>query len=95
MFKLKYTGEDFSAAFTLKDVEEQTSIAVGETATEGFQMLDINVSKTFELAPGSSVQFALFGKNLLDEAARNHLSFVKDEVPLPGRNVGVKLNLTF
>ena len=95
MFKLKYTGEDFSAAFTLKDVEEQTSIAVGETATEGFQMLDINVSKTLELASGSSVQFAVFGKNLLDEAARNHSSFVKNEVPLPGRNIGVKLNLIF
>ena len=95
MFKLKYTGEDFSAAFMLKDVEEQTSIAVGETATEGFQMLDINVSKTLELASGSSVQFAVFGKNLLDEAARNHSSFVKNEVPLPGRNIGVKLNLIF
>ena len=95
MFKLKYTGEDFSAALMLKDVEEQTSIAAGEAATEGFQMLDINVAKTVELASGSSVQVAVFGKNLLDEAARNHSSFVKNEVPLPGRNIGVKLNLTF
>ncbi len=95
MFKLNYTGEDFSAAFILKDVEEQTSIAAGEAATEGFLMLDINVSKTVELVSGSSVQFAVFGKNLLDEAARNHSSFVKNEVPLPGRNIGVKLNLTF
>jgi iron complex outermembrane receptor protein len=95
MFKLKYTGEDFSAAFMLRDVEEQTSIAAGETATEGFQMLDINVSKTVELASGSSVQVAVFGKNLLDESARNHSSLVKNEVPLPGRNIGIKLNLTF
>jgi len=32
---------------------------------------------------------------LLDEAARNHSSFVKDEVPLPGKNYGMKFNLTF
>ena len=33
--------------------------------------------------------------NLLDEVARNHSSYVKSEVPLPGRNYGVKFNLTF
>ncbi len=33
--------------------------------------------------------------NLTDEVARNHSSYVKKEVPLPGRNYGVRFNLTF
>jgi iron complex outermembrane receptor protein len=43
----------------------------------------------------SKLRVSLFGKNLLDEAARNHASFVKNEVPLPGRNYGIKFNLTY
>ena len=43
----------------------------------------------------SKLKVSLFGRNLLDEAARNHSSFVKDQVPLPGKNLGVKFNLTF
>ena len=34
-------------------------------------------------------------RNLLDEKARNHASFVKDQVPLPGKNVGIKFNFDF
>jgi hypothetical protein len=30
---------------------------------------------------------------MLDEVARNHSSFVKNEVPLPGRNYGLRFNL--
>ena len=41
------------------------------------------------------LKVSLFANNLLDEVARNHSSFVKDEVPLPGRNYGLKFNLTF
>jgi len=37
----------------------------------------------------------LFAKNLLDEVARNHSSFVKDQVPLPGRNIGLRFNMKF
>jgi iron complex outermembrane receptor protein len=32
---------------------------------------------------------------MLDEIARNHSSFVKNEVPLPGRNYGLRFNLNF
>ena len=43
----------------------------------------------------SELKVSLFGRNLLDEKARNHSSFVKDQVPLPGKNVGIKFNLTY
>ena len=58
-------------------------------------MLDTRVTKTIDLSGSSVLKLSLFGNNLLDEVARNHSSFVKNEVPLPGRNYGVKFNLTF
>ena len=32
---------------------------------------------------------------MLDEVARNHTSWVKNEVPLPGKNVGINFRVTF
>jgi iron complex outermembrane receptor protein len=43
----------------------------------------------------SDLKVTLFANNLLDEVARNHASFVKEEVPLPGRNYGLKFNFDF
>lgn len=58
-------------------------------------MLDTRVTKTFSVNDRSEMKVTLFANNLLDEIARNHSSFVKDPVPLPGRNFGVKFNLSF
>ena len=79
----------------LKDVAKQNDFGEGETATNGYQMLDTRLTKTFYLNGTSNLKVTLFGKNLLDEVARNHSSFVKNEVPLPGRNYGIKFNLTY
>ena len=58
-------------------------------------MLDTRITKTFNLRDNNELRVSIFGNNLLDEVARNHSSFVKNEVPLPGKNIGVKFNLTF
>ena len=58
-------------------------------------MLDLRLAKTFDIGSESQLSVALFGNNLLDKAARNHSSFVKNEVPLPGRNYGVKFNFKY
>ena len=60
-----------------------------------YQMLNLNLSKTIESSSGNILTLSVFGKNLLDEAARNHSSFVKDEVPLAGRNLGVRASYSF
>ena len=62
----------------------------------GFELgADDYVTKPFSVNEKSSMKVTLFANNLLDDVARNHSSFVKGPVPLPGRNVGVKFNLTF
>ena len=95
VYSLSYKQDDIVFKLSMKDVDKQNDIGEGETATEAYQMLDTRLTKTFDLSGKSKLKVSLFGRNLLDEAARNHASFVKNEVPLPGRNYGIKFNLTY
>ena len=95
IYSLSYKQDNLLFKLNLKDVEKQNDFGEGESATDGYQMLDTRVTKTIDLSGSSVLKLSLFGNNLLDEVARNHSSFVKNEVPLPGRNYGVKFNLTF
>ena len=92
---LDYVSGDYSAGVSYKEVQPQDNIAEGETGTDGYRMLDLDASKTFDLGDGVTFRSSIFVKNLLDETARNHTSFVKNEVPLAGRNVGFKFRITF
>ena len=58
-------------------------------------MLDIRASNAFALTNDVTLNVSLFGSNLLNEIARNHSSFVKNEVPLPGRSYGLKFYAAF
>ena len=95
IYSLAYTQDDLVFRLSMKDVDKQNDFGAGETATDGYQMLDTRLTKSFDMSGKSKLRVSLFGKNLLDEAARNHASFVKNEVPLPGRNYGIKFNLTY
>ena len=95
VYSLSYAQEDVVFKLDLKDVAKQKDFGEGESATDAYQMLDTRVTKTFNLNGSNNLKVTLFGKNLLDEVARNHSSFVKNEVPLPGRNYGIKFNLTY
>ena len=95
VYSLFYKQDDIVFKLSMKDVDKQNDIGEGETATEAYQMLDTRLTKTFDLSGKSKLKVSLFGRNLLDEVARNHASFVKNEVPLPGRNYGIKFNLTY
>jgi iron complex outermembrane receptor protein len=95
IYSLSYLQNDLLFKLNLKDVEKQNDFGEGESATSGYQMLDTRLTKTIDLKGSSIFKLSLFGNNLLDEVARNHSSFVKNEVPLPGKNYGMKFNLTF
>jgi iron complex outermembrane receptor protein len=95
IFKLKYSQDDMTLGLNFKDVEKQNDIAVNETLTAGYQMLNAKLSRTIDLGSQGKLTLSLFGNNMLDEIARNHSSFVKNEVPLPGRNYGLRFNLNF
>ena len=95
VYSLSYVQDDLIFNLSMKDVEKQNDIGEGETVTGAYQMLDTRLTKTFNINGKGDLKVSLFGRNLLDEAARNHASFVKNEVPLPGRNYGIKFNFTY
>ena len=91
-----YAKEGTSASLILRNVKSQTKLALSETPTGSYNMLDFKLSQRVPVFSGEGdVLVTLFAKNLLDEVARNHSSFVKEQVPLPGRNIGIRLNFKF
>ena len=95
IYSLSYKQNDIVFKLNFKDVDKKRDVGEGETVTKGYRMLDTRITKTFNLRNNNELKVSLFGKNLLDEVARNHSSFVKNQVPLPGRNYGIRFNLTF
>ncbi len=94
IYGISYAKNSLELKLDLKDVESQRDIGSNETVTSGFSMLNFSAVKTFTFGQKQTATVSLFAKNLLDEVARNHSSFVKDEVPLPGRNLGIKVQLS-
>lgn len=75
-------------------VQRQDDIAAYETETAGYNMLAAGLSYHGSLQ-ATDYQVFVKGDNLLDERARNHSSFIKDDVLLPGRNLTVGVRMTF
>ena len=95
IFSAQYTLDNFSARLLVKDVEKQNNVAPGESVTDGFTCIDAFASWSYGLNDSSRLTLSAFARNLTDEVSRNHASFVKDDVPLPGRNIGVRVQLNF
>ena len=95
IYSISYSAHDLELNINLKDVKEQKDIGAGETKTDGYQMLDVLLKQTFNFNNQSDLSLSIFANNLLDRVARNHTSFVKDKVPLPGRNYGIRFNFKY
>ncbi|MEK9656616.1 MAG: TonB-dependent receptor, partial [Halieaceae bacterium] len=95
LFTARYTLDHFSARLRVKDVARQSSVALGESATDGFTLVNADASWSYGFNDSTRLTLTAFARNLTDSVARNHASFVKDQVPLPGRNIGVRVRLDF
>jgi iron complex outermembrane recepter protein len=89
-----YQRGGWNARFDVQEVTKQNKVAPGELETDAYTMVNAGVGYTFNL---KRVQLEAFlkGTNLLDEEARNHVSFLKDIAPLPGRGFLFGLNARF
>lgn len=74
--------------------DDQDDIGQFETQTDGYTMVDFSVNYRKEFK-GLDWVFYLRGRNLFDEEARVHSSFIKDLAPLPGRNFAVGVRAEF
>ena len=82
---LVLTHGTWESALDVIVTADQNKEADLETSTDGFTMLNASLNKTIY---AGETDFNVFvrGENLLDEDARQHSSFQKDRVVLPGRN---------
>ena len=95
IYTLSYAEDNLSVDIDLTEVNAQNDVATsGDSPTDGFELLDLSISRSFALEGVEDFRVVLFANNLLDEIARNHSSTVKNEVPLPGKNLGIGFRVT-
>jgi iron complex outermembrane receptor protein len=91
---LDFHGERFHAMVETRHRDDQDRLAPNETPTASYTVL--NASFSYRFFTGAQVyDLLLRGRNLTDEEVRDHTSFVKDIVPLPGRDLSLSLRLDF
>ena len=91
---VRYRGPRLWGLVEGRRTEEQDRTAPLETPTDGYTFLNVVFGYRI-LAAGLVHDIILRGTNLTDELARNHISPLKDIVPLPGRDIGLSYRLTF
>ena len=91
---LQYSVNNFMANLSVKRIASQERVFSTEEHTDGYTMIDAKVR--YRLITGSTVQsISLQGLNLGNTLARAHTSFLKENVPLPGRDVRVTYAIHF
>ncbi len=91
---LRYQGSQFQASLFCRRTENQDRISEFETPTAGHTFLDASIGYRFYLG-GTVHDLILSGTNLTDEYAQEHISYLKEVAPLPGRDVRLTYRLAF
>ena len=91
--RLVYTSGPIDAGLEVRRVGEQDDVAEFELPTDGYTL--VNLSAAWRPLPAEGLTFFAELHNLGDEEAREHVSFLKDIAPLPGRNLRVGLTYRF
>ena len=91
--RLKWASAPFDAALEVRRVGEQDQLAAYELGTDGYTM--VNLSGVWRPFADKAVTLFAEGHNLTDVEAREHVSFLKDVAPLPGRNLRVGVSYRF
>ncbi|MDX5330566.1 MAG: TonB-dependent receptor [Caulobacteraceae bacterium] len=86
-----FEGGRWTGKLELRQVGEQDRVAENELPTDSYRM--INASLVLRPVDGFKVFFE--GRNLNDAEAREHASFLKDLIPLPGRTFRMGVGYTF
>src|ERR1051326_5906600 len=81
---LNYESEKWNASIEGQRVDAQNRVAPFETTTAGYTFLNASVGYKFRTGPVYNYIYVK-GTNLTDEEARDHLSFLKEVLPLAGR----------
>ena len=75
-------------------VNKQDKLAAFELLTESYSDVSLRVMRRIKVGD-NELKLFVHGRNLSDEEQRQHVSFVKDVAPAPGRRVEVGLRFLF
>ena len=87
-----YRDSNWLARVSLIHAFAQNDIAANETPTDGYNLLKAELSYTQKITNAQAgtpreVTVGVVGNNLLNENIRNHVSYTKNEVLMPGASV--------
>ena len=85
----------FSAELDLMNVDSQSNVAAQELSSEEYYDLNLYLGYQMKLSERADMEIFVHGKNLGDEEQRQHVSFIKDFAPAPGRTLLAGLRLNF
>ena len=92
----KYKDKD-NAKYSLDLIhaESQGDFSSIEAKTNSYVNLNIGVSKILPIRSNQNIILDIHANNILNKTVRNHESFVKDNVPMPGVNLGMSISFEY
>jgi iron complex outermembrane receptor protein len=78
-------SERLDGRLEVRWVAEQDRVADLELPTDDYLLLNLRLAWR-PVPDRADLSLTFDARNLLDEEARNHVSYLKDRVPLPGRD---------
>lgn len=92
--ELRWANAGWRAALGAVGYGEQDNLALNETATDGYTLVNANAAYHWD---NENLGWEVFvdARNLTDQEARVHTSFLKDVVVLPGRGISLGLRAFF
>jgi iron complex outermembrane receptor protein len=91
---LEYSLNAWNAGVNVQHARAQKNVSQNELPTDDYTLVNASLGYSFKLEPVALQAFVRIN-NLFDSEARNHVSFLKDIAPLPGRGVLVGLRGSF
>lgn len=88
---LEHLLKNFESDFDIQYVSDQTHLAPNERRTESYFLTNIGTQYSI-MHETSQIDIFLRLRNIFDVEARNHVSFLKEKAPMPGRNIMVGIH---
>ncbi|MEX0300474.1 MAG: TonB-dependent receptor, partial [Kordiimonas sp.] len=86
-------SESFDLRTEIEHAAKQTRVTEHELPTDSYTLW--NAYLTLRPFDNKDISFEVRGTNLTNNEARQHTSFLKDRLPLPGRNVKASVRIKF
>lgn len=93
--QLAWQKNDWQAEIENRWVMKQDKTATQESESAGYQHLNARLNYSPMMSSGRELLLGLQLNNMLDADGSNHVSYLKEYAPLPGRNVSLTTTFIF